>query len=392
MKAFESPIYVTRPALPPLADFTAGLREIWDGRWLTNRGPVLARLEQRLKHAMQSANLNLFTNGAIALTAALQGMGLTGEVVTTPFTFVASTNAIVQCGLTPVFADIEPHHLTIDPDQVEALITPRTSAILAVHVFGLPCRLDQLSRIAARHGLALIYDAAHAFGVTVDGRSIAAFGDASMFSFHATKLFHTIEGGALTFKDAALGPVLDALCNHGLEPGGDVQAAGLNGKMSEVQALMGLLMLDTVQPAIAQGRAIEAAYREGLSAIPGLRPLAPPAPGVGCNHSFMPVLVEESAFGMSSDALKAALLRYNVHVRRYFTPLISDMTAFRGLRAPDPLRQARRVGPEVMALPTYADLAVADVYRICELIGCIQRAGARSERTIAAVGVQGGCA
>jgi len=373
MRGFDDPIYVTRPGLPALPDFVAGLREIWDNRWLTNRGPVLRRFEATMRRAMQSPNLNLFTNGALALEIALQGLGLSGEVVTTPFTFVATANAIAQSGLTPVFADIELDHLNIDPDRVEALITPRTSAILAVHIFGLPCQLDRLADIAARHGLALIYDAAHAFGVTVQGRPIATFGDVSMFSFHATKLFHSIEGGALAYRDAALGPVFAALCNHGLEPDGDVLAAGRNGKMSELQALMGELMLETIEPAIAHGQLIEATYRERLAGIPGINMLAGLPVGVQSNHSFAPALVDEVVFGMTAAELKAALLRYNVHVRRYFTPLVSDMTAFRAVRSADPLSNARRIGPQVMALPTYADLAISDVHRICDLLAGIQR-------------------
>ncbi len=375
MVGFDAPIYVTRPVLPRLPDFVAGLPEIWDNRWLTNGGPVLRRFEATLRQVMHAPNLNLFTNGALALEIALQGLGLSGEVITTPFTFVATANAIVQSGLTPVFADIGLDHLTIDPDRVEALITPRTSAILAVHVFGLPCPLERLAAIATRHGLALVYDAAHAFGVTVGGRSIATFGDVSMFSFHATKLFHTVEGGALAFRDAALGPAFDALCNHGLEPDGDVRAAGRNGKMSELQALMGSLMLETIEPAIVAGQRIEAVYRERLADIPGIHMLSPVAPGVRSNHSFVPVLVDEAVFGMTAAGLKATLLRYNVHVRRYFTPLVSDMTAFRRMLSADPLTNARRIGPQVMALPTYADLAIDDVHRICDLISGIQSMG-----------------
>jgi dTDP-4-amino-4,6-dideoxygalactose transaminase len=366
---------VTRPGLPPLSAFTEGLREIWESRWLTNHGPVLHRFEAKMKDFLQAENLSMFTNGALALMVAMQGLRLTGEVITTPFTFVATTNAITQCGMNPVFADIDLNDLTLDPDRVEAMITPRTSAILAVHVFGVPCQLERLGAIAARHGLALIYDAAHAFGMTADGKSIANFGDVTMFSFHATKLYHTIEGGALTFGDPALGPVFDALCNHGLEPDGDVRLAGLNAKMSEVQALMGELMLDTLQASIAHGHRIDTAYRERLNAVPGFSMLPEPAAGMRPNYSFFPVLVDEAEFGMSSDALKAALLLYNVHVRRYFTPLISDMTAFRAATSSDPLDNAKRIGPQVMALPTYSDLAIEDVHRICDLITHIQRSG-----------------
>ncbi len=373
MEGFDSPIYVTRPALPSLARFTSGLQEIWCSRWLTNRGPILQRFEMKLRGVLQASHVNLFTNGALALVVALKGLRLTGEVITTPFTFVATANALVHCGLTPVFADIELDHLTLDPDCVEALITPRTTAILAVHVFGLPCRLDRLAAIAARHNLVLIYDAAHAFGLTIDGRPITDYGDVTMLSFHATKLYHSFEGGALTFKDAALGPVFDALCNHGLEPDGDVRLAGLNAKMTEVQALMGELMLETVEESIAHGQRIEAIYRERFASVPGIEMLPEPSSAVRTNHSFVPILVNSDSFGMSADELKSALFHYNVHVRRYFTPLINDMTAFRHLEFRDPLVRARRVGPEVMALPTYADLALPDVHRICDLVAGLHR-------------------
>jgi dTDP-4-amino-4,6-dideoxygalactose transaminase len=375
MEGFANPIYVTRPALPSLATFTAGLQEIWSNRRLTNHGPILQRFDANLRRMLQVHNLNLFTNGTLALVVALKGLRLTGEVITTPFTFVATANALVHCGLSPVFADIEPHHLTLDPDRVEALITPRTSAILAVHVFGLPCRIECLARIAARHHLVLIYDAAHAFGLTMAGRSIADYGDVTMFSFHATKLYHSFEGGALTFKDSTLGPVFDALCNHGLEPDGDVRMVGLNAKMTEVQALMGELMLEIVEPSIAHGQRIEAIYRQRFAPVPGIEMLPEPPPEVRTNHSFVPILINRDTFGMSANELKTALLRYNVHVRRYFTPLISDMTAFRGLPRPDPLRVAARIAPEVIALPTYADLALSDVHRICDLVAGLHPQG-----------------
>lgn len=373
MQGFERPITVTRPNLPSLAAYAAGLEAIWDTAFLTNNGPLSRKLERSLQRLLGAPELVLFNNGALALTAMLQAMRLQGEVVTTPFTFVATANSIAQCGLTPVFADVEPQWLTLDPEAVEAAIGPRTSAILAVHVFGNVCRHAELAAIAARHGIALIYDAAHAFGVTWAGQKVATLGDASMFSLHATKMFHTVEGGALTFHDASLGPALAALRNHGLEEDGDVVLAGLNGKMSELHALMGLLMLDQVEAAIAQGAAIEAVYRARLAEVPGIRPLDPAPAEVRPNHSFIPVLLDAERFGLDADALKAALLRYNVHVRRYFTPLVSDMTAFRGAAGRDTVPCARAVGPAVLALPTYTGLALDDVHRICDLIAHVQR-------------------
>jgi dTDP-4-amino-4,6-dideoxygalactose transaminase len=374
MTPFETPIYVTRPNLPAFDDVIAGLREIWDNRWLTNRGPVLRRFEQRVAEMLRVDHLSVFTNGTLALELGLQALGLTGEVVTTPFTFAASVNALVRAGLTPVFADIEPDHLNLDPDRVEAAITPRTSAILAVHVFGHPCRLERLAAIAERHSLRLIYDAAHAFGVTIGGESIARFGDMTMFSLHATKQIHSLEGGALAFHRAELKGSLEVLANHGLEADGDVLHPGTNAKMNEIQALTGMLMLDRLPELIARGRAIEAIYRERLASVQGIDCLAPPDHGVLLNHAFMPVMIDEAKAGLTRDELHTALLRVNVVGRKYFYPAACDMAAFRHFPAADPLRRARDAAQRVLALPTYATLPPADVHRICDLIIAI-RAG-----------------
>jgi dTDP-4-amino-4,6-dideoxygalactose transaminase len=374
MTPFEQPIYVTRPDLPPLEAYVDGLREIWASRRLTNRGPVLERFAARLGTEFGTGPVSLFANGSLALELGLQALGLSGEIVTTPFTFPATVNAAARLGLRPVFADVEPDRLTLDPEAVEAAITPQTTAILAVHMFGAPCRLEPLARIAARRGLRLVYDAALAFGVTVDGRSIATFGDLTMFSFHATKPFHTVEGGGLAFRDPALVPVLDALVNHGFETDGDVAQPGTNAKMSELHALMGELMLGRLPAAAAHGRAVEQVYRERLGELAGLSFLAAPEPGVASNHAFVPVLVD-AAFGMDRDALQAALARCNVFTRRYFHPLVSDMAAYRGFAGPDPLARARRAAETILALPTYAGLALDDVHRICDLVTAIQRDG-----------------
>jgi dTDP-4-amino-4,6-dideoxygalactose transaminase len=372
----RSPIRVTRPNLPPLDEFAAGLREIWDNRWLTNRGPVLERFEHRLMELLGIDHISVFTNGTLALELGLQALGLTGEVITTPFTFAASVNALVRTGLTPVFADIEPDHLTLDPDHVEALITPRTSAILAVHVFGHPCRLDRLAAIAKRHGLCLIYDAAHAFGVTVGNRSIACHGDLTMFSFHATKQVQALEGGALVFHRAELRRSLEVLANHGIEADGDVVTAGTNAKMTEIQALMGLFMLDRMPEFIAHGAVIAAIYRERLAAVPGIDCLADPDPDVAVNHAFAPVLIDEAEAGLSRDDLHAALSRHGIEARKYFHPAVCDMTAFRHLTGDASLIRSRTAAARILALPIYATLALDDVHRICDLIVDI-RAGGR---------------
>ena len=383
MTPFPSPIHVTRPNLPRLEDVVAGLAEIWDNRWLTNRGPVVQRFEARLAAALGTEHVSVFTNGTLALELGLQALGLTGEVITTPFTFAASVNALARVGLTPVFADIEPLHLTLDPDRIEALITPRTSAILAVHVFGHPCRLDRLAAIAERHGLRLIYDAAHAFGVTVDGASIAGFGDLSMFSFHATKPFHALEGGGLTFRDPVLRAALERLANHGLDADGDVEHPGTNAKMTEVQALIGLLMLDRLPGIVAHGQAIAAIYRERLAGLEGIASLAPALPGVVLNHAFAPVLIDQTHAGFGRDDLHAALLEYNVLTRKYFHPAACDMTAFRHHVSADPLHRARTASRRILALPIFATLPLDDVHRICDLVIGLH-ARLRAERHAAA--------
>jgi len=372
-KPFDTPIFVTRPNLPSLDELSAGLAEIWNNRWLTNRGPLLERFEARLAALFDLPHVSVMTNGTVALELGLQALKLTGEVITTPFTFAASVNAVVRTGLTPVFADIEPDHLTLDPARVEAAITPRTSAILAVHVFGHPCRVAALEAVAARNGLSVVYDAAHAFGVTVDGVPIGHFGDLSMFSFHATKPFHALEGGALTYRRADLRAVLERLANHGLGADGDVLEAGTNGKMTEVQALVGLLMLDRVAAIMERNKAIASIYRARLAALPGIDCLAPPAAGVKVNHAYAPVLVNPALAGIDRDGLYDALRQRNVFTRKYFYPAVSAMTAFRHLRAADPLEGANQAAARVLALPIYADLDDDDVHRICDMITAICR-------------------
>lgn len=272
---FEKPIYVTRPFLPPIEEFSAGLQEIWDNQWLTNNGPVLQRFTRQLSNYLDNDNVCLFNNGTLALQIGLQGLGITGEVITTPFTFVATTHALYWNKIRPVFVDIESDYYTLDPAKVEAAIMPWTTAILAVHVFGYPCKHEELADIARRHNLKLIYDAAHAFGVEINGKSIAHYGDMSMFSFHATKLYHSLEGGMLTFADPGIKTTLDYLKNFGFKGEVEVVMPGTNAKMTEVQALMGILVLKHIDEIIEKGRQIEETYRELLKDVPGIR-IPPP--------------------------------------------------------------------------------------------------------------------
>lgn len=368
IKAFDRPIYVTRPYLPKLELFCEGLKEIWDSRWLTNNGPVLRRFTQQLSNYFETDNVCLFNNGTLALQIGLQGMGISGEVITTPFTFVATTHALFWNKIRPVFVDIEPDYYTLDPGKIEAAITPWTTAILAVHVFGHPCKVNALADIAHRHNLKLIYDAAHAFGVRVGNKSIAHFGDMSMFSFHATKSYHSMEGGMLTFQESGLKKTFDYLKNFGFENEVEVVMPGTNAKMNEMQALMGSMLLQYVDKITEKSRQIAFLYREKLSSVQGIR-LTPELPeDVRYNYVYMPVEVDEQEFGMSRDALYEELMKYNIYSRRYFYPLICDFPCYRSVSVKDPLVVARTVSSRILTLPIYYDLSLDDVKRICNII------------------------
>lgn len=368
VKPFEQPIYVTRPFLPPLEQFCEGLQEIWESRWLTNDGPIVRRFARQLSNYFETENICLFNNGTLALQLALAGMNLSGEVITTPYTFVATTHALFWNKVRPVFVDIEPRYYTLDPEQVEAAITPWTTAILAVHVYGHPCNVYALADIARRHHLRLLYDAAHAFGVRVGQQSIAHFGDLSMFSFHATKLYHSLEGGMLAFRDSGLKKTFDYLKNFGFENELEVVMPGTNAKMNEMQALMGGMMLKYLDELIGKRRRITQTYRECLAGVPGLKLAAPVSDDVEYNYAYMPVEICEDEFGMSRDELYASLKNYNIYARRYFYPLVCDFPCYRNVMVGRGLPVARAVSSRILTLPIYPDLALEDVQRICEII------------------------
>jgi dTDP-4-amino-4,6-dideoxygalactose transaminase len=368
IKPFKNPIYVTRPFLPPLNEFRQGLEEIWENRWLTNNGPILQRFTQELCNSFESNNVCLFNNGTLALQIALQGMEISGEVITTPYTFVATTHALFWNKIRPVFVDIEPDYYTIDPEHVEAAITPWTTAILAVHVYGHPCKLNKLADIARRHKLKLIYDSAHAFGIKVGNESIARFGDLSMFSFHSTKLFHSIEGGMLIFKEAGLKSKFDYLKNFGFKNEIEVVMPGTNAKMNEMQALMGIQVLKYLDEIIRKRAKITDIYRDRLKEVPGIRLVPALSPDVAYNHAYMPVEVDEKEFGMSRDALYEKLKEWNVHTRRYFYPLISDYSCYRSISVNGSLPVARRAADRILTLPIYDGLELSDVDTICKII------------------------
>ena len=365
---FNHPIYVTRPFLPALVDFKNALKEIWDNCWLTNNGPVLKRFTKELSNYFQTNNVCLFTNGTLALQIGLQGMGISGEVITTPFSFVATTHALFWNKIRPVFIDIEPDFYTLDPEKVEAAITPWTTAILAVHVFGHPCKLNILADIARRHNLKLIYDAAHAFGINIGNKSIAHFGDMSMFSFHSTKLFHSIEGGMLTFQDPGFKDIFDYLKNFGFENETEVVMPGTNAKMNEFQATMGSILLGHVNEIILKRKQITDLYRKNLSCVNGicLRPNF--AKDVSYNYAYFPIEVEEKEFGVSRDMLYKMLKEYNIYSRRYFYPLICDYSCYKSISIKDPLTVSRKVAENILTLPIYFDLDLSDVQKICDII------------------------
>ena len=373
IKPFDEPIYVTRPLLPPLEALTGRLAEIWEARWLTNAGEQHERLGRAIRDYLDVAEVSLFNNGTIALLAAVRALDMRGEVITTPFTFPATPHAISWSGATPVFCDIDPVTMTLDPARVEALITPKTTGILAVHVYGIPCDVVALQTLANRYGLKLVYDAAHAFGTRINGVGIGNFGDASMFSFHATKLFHSAEGGALTCGNAATRESFDHLKNFGILNQEEVDVVGINGKMNELQAALGLAVLDCVPEELRRRRAIIARYRERLCGLAGLT-LMPEPPGVESSCQYFVVRIDRQAFGCSRDVVFDGLKTYNVLARKYFYPLCTDYACYRELPSSDPglLPVATEAVGQVLCLPLYGTLALADVDAICDMIKDIQ--------------------
>ena len=368
--AFDAPVYVTRPLLPDLDAYTELLRKVWSRQWLTNKGAFHDRLEAALGRRLGAPNLSLVGSGTMALLLAYRGLGLTAEVITTPLTSPATVSSLIWCGLTPVFADVDPVALTLDPGAVERAITPRTSAIVGVHLYGLPCRLDDFAALAAKHRLRLVYDAAHCFGTEVDGVPIARFGDATTFSFHATKLFNTAEGGAVATPDPDLKRTIDLLKNIGIADEVSVPVAGLNSRMNELEAALGLANLELVDGERAGRAKIAAVYGERLAGIEGLAPFAIP-PHVQNSHAYFVLRVDHPR--ISRDALCERLKAFNVFARRYFYPLVSAQPFCRDLpsAAPANLPAATRAAGEVLSLPLYRTLGTAGAHRICDMISHI---------------------
>jgi dTDP-4-amino-4,6-dideoxygalactose transaminase len=363
------PIYVTRPYLPPLEEFVASLREIWDSRILTNEGPFHKKFEAALAEYLGVGHISLFTNGTLALVTALQTLRITGEVITTPFSFVATTHALHWNGITPVFCDIEPDTFNLDPEKIEAAITPKTTAILPVHIYGNPCNVDRIRQIADTYGLKVIYDAAHTFGVRVGGRSLADFGDLSVLSFHATKVFTTFEGGAIISRNCETARRIRFLKNFGFSDEVTVVGPGINAKMTEFQAALGLIQLKYVEDAVEARRRIAEQYRGLLGDTPGIRCLHE-LPGVQHNYAYFPVLIDKDIFGRSRDAVYQEFKQHGIHTRRYFYPPISHFPTYSGLpsAAPDNLPVTEQVTERILCLPIYAELGPETAVRIAREI------------------------
>lgn len=371
MDPFEKPIYVTRPMLANLDDVNKEIHEIWESQWLTNGGAKHQKLEEDLKKILKVHNLSLFNNGTIALILAVQSLRLSGEVITTPFTFPATPHVLAWNNIIPVFCDVDESTLTIDAEKIERMITPKTTGILGVHVYGMPCNMNKIQEIADRYGLKVIYDAAHAFGTEIDGVGIGTFGDISMFSFHATKLFHTIEGGALTFNSPHLKQRIDLLKNFGIKNEDEVVMPGINGKMNEVQAAIGLINLKLIDAEREKRQKIVGTYKQNLAGIEGINVFKIPD-GVKNSYQYFVIRISDE-FGRSRDDVYTEFKKYNVFTRKYFYPLCSDYNCYRQLPSAtsENLPIAKKVAREVLCMPLYGGLKLDEVEKICEILkGC----------------------
>ncbi|MHB1116415.1 DegT/DnrJ/EryC1/StrS family aminotransferase [Sideroxydans sp.] len=364
----NEPIYVTRPVLPPLEEFLPYLQQIWDSKVLTNGGSFHQQLERALCDYLGVKYISLFTNGTIGLVTALQALRITGEVITTPYSFVATAHSLLWNGIKPVFVDIHPDTLNLDPAKIEAAITPSTTAILAVHVYGHPCDVDAIQKIADNYNLKVIYDAAHAFGVQYHSGSLLNHGDLSVLSFHATKVFNTFEGGAIVSPDAKTKQRIDHLKNFGFVDEVTVIAPGINGKMSEFNAALGLLQLKGIDAALQQRKAIDTRYRQAFSGVKGIRCLSAVQEDVA-NYAYFPILVQPG-YVLSRDELYLKLREHDIFARRYFYPLISDFPMYRGLpsAAQANLSVASRASQEVLCLPIYPGLSEEQLDAVIGLV------------------------
>ena len=367
-----SKILVTQTSMPPYEEYIEEIKDIWESHWLTNMGPKHNLLESQLKDYLSVDNISLFTNGHNALELCLQAMNLSGEVITTPFTFASTTHAIVRNGLTPVFCDINPIDYTMDVTKIEALITDKTTAIVPVHVYGHVCNVEEIERIAKKYGLKVIYDAAHVFGVRYKGKGIGDFGDASMFSFHATKVYHTIEGGAICYHNEELGRELYKLRDFGIKDAETIDGIGSNAKMNEFVAAMGLCTLRHVNDEIAKRKRVVECYREHLSDVVGIQ-LPPIQKDVLSNYAYFPIIIDEKTFGATRNEVFAELAKNNIHARKYFYPLTSAFDAYHGRFDENKTPTALHISKRVLTIPLYADLSLEDVERISDTIISVRK-------------------
>ena len=358
-------IQVTRSSMPEFEEYIEEIRELWDTHWLTNMGTKHKNLESQLLYYLNVLNITLFTNGHLALECIIAALDLRGEVITTPFTFASTTHAIVRNGLKPVFCDINPDDYTIDVEKIESLITEKTSAIIPVHVYGNVCDIEAIDRIAKKHNLKVIYDAAHTFGVTVNGQGVGTFGDASMFSFHATKVFNTIEGGAVTYNDSSIKQVLNDLKNFGITGPETVEYVGGNAKMNEFQAAMGICNLRHVDDEILKRKLVVERYNLNLGDIEGIR-LPKEQDGVESNYAYFPIVFED--FKKTRDEVFEELKTNNINARKYFYPIVNSFDCYNDDYCPENTPVAKYIAERVLTLPLYSDLSHDDVDRICEII------------------------
>ncbi len=357
-------INVTRSSMPSYEEYCEAIKPIFESKWLTNMGPIHNEFMDKVGSYLGVDNVALFTNGHLALCVAIRALGLTGEVITTPFTFASTTHAIVDCGLTPVFCDVNPDTYTIDADKIEALITDKTSAIMPVHVYGNVCDVEKIDAIAKKHNLKVIYDAAHVFGVKIGDRGIGSFGDVSMFSFHATKVFNTIEGGCLTYSDKSLESKISSLRNFGITSPESVDMVGTNAKMNEFQAAMGLCNLKHIDEKLEKRAVAEKCYRERLQDVSGIK-LSPIQEGVTHNHAYFPVVFE--GFKYNRDEIAQKLSENGIFARKYFYPITNEFSCYKGMyKGKTPI--AKNISEKVLTLPMYAGLKEDEINVICDVI------------------------
>ena len=367
MEKLEKPIQVTKTFLPPINEYIEEIKKIWETNWVTNNGPIHDELENKLKEYLGVNSTTLFTNGHSAMDIAIKSLKLTGEVITTPFTFASTTHSIVINNLTPIFCDIKMSDFTIDENKIEELITDKTSAIIPVHVFGYPCNIKKIEEIAKKHNLKVIYDAAHAFGIEVDGSGIGNFGDISMFSLHATKVYNSIEGGLLTANNEHLKSKFNMLKNFGITGEENVEVVGVNAKMNEFQAAMGMVNLRYIDEQISKRKIVAEIYRENLGEISGISYLND-IKNIKHNYSYFPILINDKVTGINRNEICEKLKEYNIYTRKYFYPLITDFNCYRGKYDDSELNKAKYVADRILTLPIYGELTKDEVNKITQAI------------------------